>query len=104
MERGPRRDRHVPSTAISDGMLEVCGHCSPPRIRLHWRERVGHNITAIVIADAFKSEVASNLDLAAVPLTSPLTLFHIDHYYTAYWQTVRRRTHQLDVPSGFPGV
>jgi hypothetical protein len=65
---------------------------------------VGHNITAIVIADAFSTEVARALDLLAVPLTTPLTLFHIDHYYTAYWQAVRRCATQLDVPSGFPGV
>jgi hypothetical protein len=65
---------------------------------------VGHNITAIVIADAFKAEVAKTFDLVAVPLTSPLTLFHLDHYYTAYWQAVRGCTKQLDVPSEFPGV
>ena len=65
---------------------------------------MGHNITAILISDAFKAEVARDLDLVAVPLTSPLTLFHIDHYYTAYWQAVRGFAKQLDVPSGFPGV
>lgn len=68
------------------------------------RERVGHNITAIVIADAFKTEVVRNLDLVPVPLTSPITLFHIDHYYTAYWQAVRGCNKQLDVPSEFSGV
>ncbi len=77
----------------------------PQRSRLErGKECVGHHITAIVIADAFKTEVARNLDLVPVPLTSPLSLFHIDHYYTAYWQAVRRCTKQLDVPSGFPGV
>lgn len=45
---------------------------------------MGHNITAIVIVDAFARDVASALDLVAVPLVEPLTLFHIDHYYTAY--------------------
>jgi hypothetical protein len=65
---------------------------------------VGHNITAIVIADALASDVARNLDLAPIALASPLTLLHIDHYYTAYWQAVRGCETQLDVPSGFPGV
>jgi hypothetical protein len=65
---------------------------------------VGHNITAIVIANAFKAEVARTLDLVAVPLTPQLTLFHLDHYYTAYWQAVRGCTKHLDVPAEFPGV
>ena len=65
---------------------------------------MGHNITAIVIANAFKAEVARTLDLVAVPLTPQLTLFHLDHYYTAYWQAVRGCTKQLDVPAEFPGV
>jgi hypothetical protein len=65
---------------------------------------LGHNITAIIIADAFSAEAARNLDLVAVPLSSTLTLFHIDHYYAAYWQAVRGCTKQLDVPSEFPGV
>jgi hypothetical protein len=65
---------------------------------------VGHNITAIVIADPFKAEIARELDLVAVPLSSPLTLFHVDHYYSAYWQAVRQCSKHLDVPSEFPGV
>ncbi|HEY5950893.1 MAG TPA: hypothetical protein VIV40_35615 [Kofleriaceae bacterium] len=64
---------------------------------------MAHDITAIVIADPFDAEVAKTLDLVAVPLSWPLTLFHIDHYYTAYWGAVRGHTKQLDVPSEFPG-
>ncbi|HEY5920122.1 MAG TPA: hypothetical protein VIV11_00570 [Kofleriaceae bacterium] len=65
---------------------------------------MGHNITAIIVADGYNAEVARTLDLVAVPLASPLTLFHIDHYYTAYWQAVRACTDLLDVPPEFPGV
>lgn len=65
---------------------------------------MGHNITAIVIADAFNAGVAERLDLVAVPLLAPLTLFHLDHYYSAYWQAVRGCTTHLDIPSEFPGV
>jgi hypothetical protein len=65
---------------------------------------MGHNITAILIADPFSTEVAARLDLVAVPLSSTLTMFHIDHYYTAYWQEVRRYEKALDVPPEYPGV
>jgi hypothetical protein len=65
---------------------------------------VGHNITAILIADPFVPDVARTLDLEAVPLTPPLTLFHIDHYYTGYWQAVRGYREHLDLPAGLPGV
>ena len=65
---------------------------------------MGHNITAIVLRDVFEPEVVRALDLVAVPIASPLTLFHIDHYYTAYWQAVRGCVTELDVPAGFPGV
>lgn len=65
---------------------------------------MAHSITAIVIVGAFEPEVARNLDLVPVPLSSPLTLFHIDHYYTAYWQAFRGCTAQLDVPPEFPSV
>ena len=65
---------------------------------------MGHNITALVIADAFSCDVADALDLVAVALTPSLTMFHLDHYYTAYWQAVRGCTKQLDIPPEFPGV
>ncbi len=65
---------------------------------------MGHEITALVIAGAFDAEVARSLDLEPVPLASSLTFFHIDHYYTAYWQAVRRCTVWLDVPDAFPGL
>jgi hypothetical protein len=64
---------------------------------------MGHNITALITVDPFDPDVARRLDLIVVPLT-PLTLFHIDHYYTAYWQSVRGCTELLDVPPRFPGV
>jgi hypothetical protein len=65
---------------------------------------MGHNITALVITNAFQPGAAVDLDLVPVSLSASLTLFHIDHYYTAYWQAVRRCSTQLDVPAGFPAV
>jgi hypothetical protein len=66
-------------------------------------KRVGHCITAIVIAGRFDPDVARRLDLVPVPLSPPLTLFHINHYYAAYWQAARGCTKQLDIPAAFPG-
>jgi hypothetical protein len=64
---------------------------------------VGHHITAIIIADPFSADAARAFDLVTVPLLgSPLTLFHIDHYYTAYWQAKRGCATLLDVPNEFP--
>jgi hypothetical protein len=65
---------------------------------------MGHNITALITCDAFEPRVARGLDLIAVPLVSPLTLFHVDRYYAAYWQAIRQCTEVLDVPDGFPVV
>jgi hypothetical protein len=63
---------------------------------------LAHHITAIITTDAVQSDVPRHLDLVAVPLGSRLTLFHVDHYYTAYWQAVRKCTELLDVPPAFP--
>jgi hypothetical protein len=59
---------------------------------------VGHNICALVVADPVDVEAARRLDLVPVALTPNLTLLHIDHYYSAYWQAVRGRSGVLDVP------
>ncbi len=93
-------------SAVRSVVTEVSriGPRRSPEVKGESGERVGHNITAIVIADPFRSEVAARLDLVAVPLSPPLTLFHIDHYFTAYWQAVRGRSELLDVPSEFPIV
>jgi len=65
---------------------------------------MGHHMTAVVTTHAFNSDVAEHFDLVAVPLAPRLTLFHIDHYYSAYWQSVRGCTTFLDIPPGFPSV
>lgn len=65
---------------------------------------MGHNITAILIATDFDAARAAELDLRPVALTTALTMFPIDHYFTAYWQSVRQETSFLDVPEDFPIV
>ncbi|WP_282628368.1 hypothetical protein [Empedobacter sedimenti] len=47
---------------------------------------MGHHITAIVLKGKYNDNVAKEFDLFAVRLIDELTLFHIDLYYTEFWQ------------------
>lgn len=60
--------------------------------------RMAHCITAILIRDRFDEEAALRYDLRPVALEQSITLFHITHYYSAYWQSVLRTPGSLDVP------
>jgi hypothetical protein len=64
---------------------------------------VGHQICAIVIAGPFHASVASTYDLVPVSLAG-LTLFHITHYWSAYWQSMLGATGTLDNPPDVPGI
>lgn len=48
---------------------------------------MGHRITAILIKGAYHQKNAEHYDLFPVTLPQQLTLFHIDHYYSGYWQS-----------------
>ena len=65
---------------------------------------MGHHITALIVPDPFDSDAAKEWDVVAVPLRERLSLFHISHYYTAYWQARRGETALLDVPLDFSGL
>lgn len=47
---------------------------------------MGHAITSILLKGRYDQKKADEYDLRAVPLGFEITLFHIDHYYSAYWQ------------------
>lgn len=47
---------------------------------------MAHNISALILKGEFNKETAYTYDLKPVPLGYRLTLFHIEDYYTAYWQ------------------
>lgn len=47
---------------------------------------MAHSITAIILKDNFDEEKAKKFDLFPVSLGFGLTMFHIDHYYSACWQ------------------
>jgi hypothetical protein len=52
---------------------------------------MGHSMCAILLKGAFDGQRAAAYDLFGSALGHDITLFHIDHYYTACWQK------QLDV-------
>lgn len=47
---------------------------------------MGHHITALILKGNYNKEIAHTYDLAGKDIGFNLTLFHIDHYYSAYWQ------------------
>lgn len=47
---------------------------------------MGHNITALILKGKYDKEIAKNYDLVSKEIGFNLTLFHVDHYYSAYWQ------------------
>ena len=47
---------------------------------------MGHCITAIILKGCYEKAKAGEFDLVGVHLAPGLTLFHIDIYYTEYWQ------------------
>lgn len=47
---------------------------------------MGHHITALILKGKYDEEVAKTYDLAGKDIGFNLTLFHIDHYYSGYWQ------------------
>ncbi|MFT3698201.1 MAG: hypothetical protein QM831_33980 [Kofleriaceae bacterium] len=61
---------------------------------------MGHNITALVIAEPWREEARARFDLPAVQLTPEIAMFHITHYYGAYWQAKLGWRGTLSVPRG----
>ncbi|WP_306363366.1 hypothetical protein [Nocardia sp. CC227C] len=64
---------------------------------------MSHAITALILPDPISAEAADRWDLVAVPLPGDLTLLHVTHYYTAYWQARLGISSYLEIPSEAPG-
>ncbi|HEY0604189.1 MAG TPA: hypothetical protein VGD58_14820 [Herpetosiphonaceae bacterium] len=47
---------------------------------------MGHAICAVLLKGPFDQRIAERYDLFGIALTPEITMFHIDHYYTACWQ------------------
>lgn len=58
---------------------------------------MSHAITAIALKGDYNKDLAKEYDLLGTTLGFDLTLFHIDHYYTAYWQKKLKVTEYLEL-------
>lgn len=56
---------------------------------------MGHSITAIILKGEFDKDKAKGFDLLHTSLDFGLSLFHIDHYYSACWQHKLNTSGQL---------
>jgi hypothetical protein len=63
---------------------------------------VGHNITGLILPGPCDRRAVADWDVAEVALGAGLSLVHLTHYYTAYWQARRGETARLDLPEDFP--
>ena len=58
---------------------------------------MGHSITAIILKGEFDKPKAESYDLKGKELGFGLTLFHIDHYYSACWQHLLKNNRKLEI-------
>ncbi|WP_378736720.1 hypothetical protein [Nocardia brasiliensis] len=56
-----------------------------------------HSITALIVPGPYHADAADKWDLLPVPLRCDLTMFHVTHYYTAYWQGLLRVTGHFEL-------
>lgn len=59
---------------------------------------MGHCINAIILKGDYDDDLAKEHDLIGKDLGFNLTLFHIDHYFTAYWQFKLGKKGRLEIP------
>ncbi|MBB4920590.1 hypothetical protein [Streptosporangium saharense] len=65
---------------------------------------MGHHICALVVAGRIDAERADAVGLRARLTHDDITVFPIDHYFSAYWAAIRGRDAQLDLPDGLPAT
>ncbi|NML51691.1 hypothetical protein HHL19_22270 [Streptomyces sp. R302] len=71
---------------------------------------MAHAMCGLVVAGRVDTPRAESVGLRAVLAHADITVFPIDHYFSAYWAAVRGNRAQLDLPPGilaesmtFPG-
>ncbi|WP_327003702.1 hypothetical protein OHA72_53010 [Dactylosporangium sp. NBC_01737] len=65
---------------------------------------MGHNIVGLLLPGPCDRRAVTDWDVTEAPLGGGLSLAHLTHYYTAYWQARRGETGLLDLPAGLPPV
>ncbi|WP_019929704.1 hypothetical protein [Nocardia sp. BMG111209] len=67
---------------------------------------MGHSITALIVPGSVDADAAIRWDLVPIPLHHGLSLLHLTHYYTMYWQAALGITEHIEpspeVPILFP--
>ncbi len=58
---------------------------------------MGHNISAIILRGKYNESKSEEFDLKGIDLGFDLTMFHINHYYSACWQTKLGTKGLLDI-------
>ncbi|MFD6229375.1 hypothetical protein ACFWFZ_21255 [Streptomyces sp. NPDC060232] len=61
---------------------------------------MSHTICALVVAGQVDTQWAGSLGLRATLTYEDISVFPIDHYFSAYWAATRGNDAQLDVPDG----
>ncbi|WP_430787429.1 hypothetical protein [Actinoplanes sp. G11-F43] len=65
---------------------------------------MGHNITALIVAEPFDEAVAREWGVTGEPLGHGIRLVHLNAAYTTYQQHQRRAGTALEAPEDFPPV
>ncbi|GAA5039135.1 hypothetical protein HNP84_003493 [Thermocatellispora tengchongensis] len=65
---------------------------------------MSHHICALVVAGPVDAEQAASVGLHARLVHDDITVFPIDHYFSAYWAAKRGTSARLDLPDGLPAT
>ncbi|MFE9697415.1 hypothetical protein [Streptomyces sp. NPDC006270] len=65
---------------------------------------MSHSVHALVVAGPVDSGRARSVGLRAVLTHGDITVFPIDHYFSAYWAAKRGNNALLDLPDGLTGL
>ncbi|MFF5210407.1 hypothetical protein [Streptosporangium sp. NPDC000396] len=63
---------------------------------------MGHHICALVVAGQVDAERVHSVGLRTELVHDGVSVFPIDHYFSAYWAARRGSSAQLDLPDGLP--
>lgn len=65
---------------------------------------MSHSVCALVVTGRVDTERAHSVGLRAVLAHDSISVFPIDHYFSAYWAAKRGNSTLLDLPDGLTGL